>query len=156
MLSASSQKGDDTASSKLAESGRRLQRSVFIIIGLLSLSLGVVGIILPLLPTTPFLLLSAALFAKSSPRLYHWLHTNRLFGEYMRRYRDKEGIPIEMKIGVLSILWVTLASSALFAVSPDLWYVRLILLGVGIGVTVHILKIKTQIRKKEEREIVTD
>lgn len=156
LRNAGSQNRADTVLSKLQGTSRKFQRSVYIVIGLLSLALGVVGIILPLLPTTPFLLLSAALFAKTSPRLYHWLHTNQLFGEYLRRYRDKEGIPIELKIGVLSILWITLISSALFAVSSNLWYVRIILLGIGIGVTIHILKIRTQIREKDQSKIVAE
>jgi len=118
--------------------------------------LGVVGIILPLLPTTPFLLLSAALFAKTSPRLYQWLHTNPLFGEYLRRYRNKEGIPLEMKLGILSILWITLAGSAFLAIPPERWYFRILLLLVGIGVTIHILKIKTLSAQKTRGKIITE
>ncbi|MBW6515692.1 MAG: YbaN family protein [Candidatus Cloacimonetes bacterium] len=141
---------------KLKNSGKKVQRIIFITIGLISLTLGVVGIILPLLPTTPFLLLSAALFANASPKLYNWLHTNPIFGEYLRRYRNKEGIPLELKIGVLSVLWITLASSAFLAVSPERWYVRIVLLLIGLGVTIHILKIKTQEKQKESREVVTE
>ena len=144
------------AKSRITESGKKLQRSIYIVIGLISLALGVVGIILPLLPTTPFLLLSAALFAKASPRLYHWLHTNPLFGEYLRRYRNKEGIPLEMKLGILSILWITLAGSAFLAIPPEKWYIRIFLLLVGMGVTIHILKIKTHVSQREYKETATE
>ena len=128
-----------------------MTRTFYILIGLLSLSLGVVGIILPLLPTTPFLLLSAFCFARSSRKLYQWLHTNPVFGEYLRRYRDREGIPFELKIGILTVLWVTLASSALIAVPAEKWYVRIILLLIGMGVTIHILKIKTYVKQDEQK-----
>lgn len=142
-----------TTLSSIAVKGKTLKNALFVLIGLISLALGVVGIIMPLLPTTPFLLLSAACFAKRSTKLYNWLHTNPVFGEYLRRYRNKEGIPIEMKVGVLSLLWITLASSAFLALSPEQWYVRLFLLAVGIGVTIHILKIKTSRRKIKSEDL---
>lgn len=137
---------------KIAISDKKMKRCLYVFIGLASLALGMVGVVLPLLPTTPFLLLSAACFAKSSTRLYLWLHTNRLFGEYLRRYRDKEGIPVEMKIGILILLWVTLASSVILAIPAERWFVRIILLLIGIGVTIHILKIKTS-EKRTRKQI---
>jgi|SRR5690554_551271 len=134
---------------KMIRTLNRLTKTLYILIGLISLSLGVVGIILPLLPTTPFLLLSAFCFARSSQKLYLWLHTNRMFGENLRRYKDKEGIPFELKIGVLSVLWITLSCSALFAVPADRWYLRIFLIFVGVGVTIHILLIKTYVKSEE-------
>lgn len=104
-------------------------------------ALGVVGIFLPILPTTPFLLLAAVCYARSSKRLYDWLLTNRWFGEYIRNYREGRGMTRSHKTAVLLLLWLTIGSSAVFAV--DLWWVRLLLFGIATGVTLHILKIRT-------------
>lgn len=119
------------------------KRLIYITIGLISLGLGVIGIFLPILPTTPFLLLSAWCFAKSSKRLYDWLHTNRLFGEYLRRYRAGEGITLKSKIFVITLLWATLSFSAFYAVPDRLWHVKIFLGVVGIAVTTHLLWIPT-------------
>lgn len=121
----------------------RLARGLLLAAGGLSVALGLLGVVLPVLPTTPFLLLAAACFLRSSERMYRWLHENRLFGEYLRRYRSGEGLPLASKVTTLAILWATLALSALLAVPSRLWWVRLILLAVGVGVTVHLLRMKT-------------
>lgn len=109
--------------------------------GSLSVALGVIGIFLPVLPTTPFLLLAAVCYARSSPRLYHWLLTNRWFGEYIRNYHEGRGITRSHKTAVLLLLWLTISSSIVFGVR--LWWVRFMLVGIAIGVTLHILKIRT-------------
>jgi uncharacterized membrane protein YbaN (DUF454 family) len=101
------------------------------------------GALLPVLPTTPFLLLAAACFVRSSDRLYRWLLGNRVFGEHLRRYRDGEGIPRAAKIYTLVLLWITLGSSALWAVPGRLWWLRAMLLVVGALVTTHIARIAT-------------
>ena len=110
------------------------------IIGSLAVVLGTIGIFLPLLPTTPFLLLAAACYIKASPRLYQWLITNKYFGNYIRNYREKRGIPLKTKIISITVLWITLSLSAF-----RIHYlpVRLILLIIGICVTVHLLRMKT-------------
>jgi uncharacterized membrane protein YbaN (DUF454 family) len=93
------------------------------------------------LPTTPFVLLAAILYARSSKRFYNWLLYNRLFGRYIRNYLDGKGIPLLAKVISISLLWVTLGTSAIFFVSMLL--IRIILLLVGIGVSTHILLIPT-------------
>ncbi len=119
-------------------------RVALIAAGVLFVGLGVIGAFVPVLPTTPFLLLAAACFVRSSERMHRWLHQNRVFGEYLRRYRDGEGIPLASKIWTLALLWATLGGSAFVAVPARLWWVRLFLLAVGLGVTIHILRIKTR------------
>lgn len=104
-------------------------------------ALGVVGMFLPLLPTTPFLLLAAVCYARSSPRLHHWLLANRWFGAYIRNYREGRGMTRGHKTAVLLLLWLTIGSSAIFAI--PLWWVRTLLVGVGVGVTLHLLRIPT-------------
>ena len=117
-------------------------RPLLVTIGTLSVGLGVLGMFIPILPTTPFLLLAAACYARSSDRFLHWLLHNPWFGAYIRNYREGRGMPRATKILTLLALWVTLALSAAFGVS--VWWVRLLLLLVGLGVTVHILRIGTR------------
>jgi len=124
--------------------GSRLVRRLLVIVGGLCVGLGMLGILVPVLPTTPFLLLAAACFARGSSRAHRWLLGNRVFGEYLRRYRDGEGLPIALKLVMIVMLWTTLAVSSLAAVPPRLWWIRLLLLAVGIGVTIHILRIRTR------------
>ena len=119
-------------------------RWLLLLAGLLCVGLAAAGTLLPLLPTTPFLLLAAACFARSSARLHHWLHTNRLFGPYLLAYRNGEGIPLRAKVATLLLLWVSLGASLLMVVPPRLWFVRLALVLIGAGVTAHILRIKTR------------
>lgn len=103
--------------------------------------LGVLGVFLPLLPTTPFLLLAAYLFSRSSERFYNWLMNHRIVGNYIRNYREKKGISLKVKISSLSLLWVTILYSAFFVVG--LLWVKILLLLIAAAVSIHILSFKT-------------
>jgi uncharacterized membrane protein YbaN (DUF454 family) len=118
-----------------------LKKWMLIALGSLSLGLGVLGIFLPLLPTTVFLLIAAACYARSSERLYDWLLNHKLFGSYIRNWREHKAIPQRSKTIILLLLWATLLISGLFATS--LLIVRFGLLVVGAGVTILITKLKT-------------
>jgi uncharacterized membrane protein YbaN (DUF454 family) len=118
-----------------------ITRILLMVMGTLFVALGVVGMVIPVLPTTPFLLLAAVCYARSSKRFYNWLMTNRWFGEYIRNYREGRGITLRHKLLALSLLWLTIIYSAGFVVS--LWWVKLILLGIATGVTLHLVIIKT-------------
>ena len=119
----------------------RITKALLIAAGTISLALGTIGIVLPILPTTPFLLLSAACYCRSSDRLYHWLINNKLFGEYIKNYREGKGIPLKTKILALTVLWVTIFYSAFFVI--QILEVQLILVVVAVAVSVHILKLPT-------------
>lgn len=110
------------------------------IIGSIAVVLAILGIFLPLLPTTPFLLLASACYMRGSQRLHRWLLANRVFGEYLRNFEDKKGMPRKAKIMTLALLWVSMAFS-IYTVDPLL--VKGILFSIGIGVTVLILRLKT-------------
>ncbi|NIM98306.1 MAG: DUF454 family protein [candidate division Zixibacteria bacterium] len=127
--------------SRIKDLPSRLVKGVLIFAGTLFVGLGVLGIFLPLLPTTPFLLLAAACYAKSSKRFYDWLLGNRWFGNYIKNYREKKGVPSRVKIAALSLLWVTILASGL--VATDNLFVRVILILIAVGVTVHVLSIRT-------------
>ncbi len=111
------------------------------ILGVISLSLGILGIFLPLLPTTPFLLLAAALFAKSSERLYNWLLNHKYFGPYIKNFREHRSIPLHIKIIAITLLWTTISYSALFIV--PLLFVKILLFAIAIAVSIYILSFKT-------------
>lgn len=114
---------------------------VLIVAGTIFLLLGIIGILLPLLPTTPFLLLAASCYAKSSTRLYNWLLENRWFGKYIKNIREGHGIPLKVKISVITLLWIAIGFSAIFVVQGLL--VRIILVLIAVGVTAHIVFYRT-------------
>jgi len=119
----------------------RKRRALFTACGLAAVGLGLLGIILPLLPTTPFLLLAAACFIRGSERLHDWLINHRRFGPLIRQYREHHAIPLRTKWATLLLLWATLIFSGLFVLEA-LWG-RLLLLAVGMGVTLHLLSMRT-------------
>ena len=123
-------------------------RYLYIVAGTLSLILGVVGIFIPLLPTTPFLLLAAALYFKSSHRLYDWLLRNRYLGVYIRNFREYKAIPLRAKIVSTALLWATIGYCVL-AVVDALW-LRLLLAAIAVGVTIHIWSYKTLRKNKND------
>ena len=109
--------------------------------GTVSLVLGIAGIFLPLLPTTPFLLLTAACYARSSQKFYSRLINDKYLGNYISNYREKKGIPLKAKLTTLLLLWAAILSSALFFVDPV--PVKIILIIIALSVSIHILSFKT-------------
>ena len=114
---------------------------LLIILGSISLALGVIGIFLPVLPTTPFLLLSATLYVRSSEKLYQWLINQKYLGTYIRNFREHHAIPLRAKILSISMIWITLIY-CFIAISDVIW-IKLIFIGLAIAVTCHILSYKT-------------
>jgi uncharacterized membrane protein YbaN (DUF454 family) len=107
------------------------------IVGTVSLVLGLLGIVLPVLPTTPFLLLTAYCYLRSAPNWHKRLLESKHLGPYIRNFQENKCIPLRIKVYAISMLWITITLSAVFAVS--LWWVRLLLFAIAIGVTWHIL-----------------
>ena len=124
--------------------GRRARRIGLIVAGSLFLALGMVGIVIPVLPTTPFLLLAAVCYGHSSERSYRWLVTNRVFGRYLDDYLRGRGMPWRAKVFALVLLWGTITLSAVLFVSQ--WWLRILLFVVATGVTAYILTLKGQNR----------
>lgn len=114
---------------------------VYIILGSLSLTLGIFGIFIPLLPTTPFLLLTAALYFKGSSRLYNWLLSQKRLGPYIRNFREYKAIPLRAKIISVSLIWITI-SYCILCILTVLW-LKLLLFVIAIATTGHILSYKT-------------
>jgi uncharacterized membrane protein YbaN (DUF454 family) len=107
------------------------------VIGVLSLLLGILGIFLPLLPTTPFLLLASACFARGSKPLHNWLLNHRVFGEYLRNFEAGKGIPLKAKIVATALMWGSLSWSIR---QFDAIALRLALAAIGTAVTVYLWK----------------
>lgn len=115
---------------------------VGIILGTVSLVLGVIGIFLPVLPTTPFLLLTAFLYFHSSDRLYHWLITHPRLGFYIRMFREEKAIPLHAKIISLLLMWASILYCTCVVLTS--WWLRLFLWIISAGVTIYILSLKTK------------
>jgi len=121
---------------------QKVVRILFFVAGSVSLAIGTIGIVLPILPTTPLLLLALACYCRSSKRMTKWVLTNKYFGSYIRRYKEGKGIPLKTKTVALTALWITISYSAIFIVN-NWWAVQLILLAIAIAVSIHILRLPT-------------
>ena len=114
---------------------------ILVILGFVFLLLGAIGIVLPVLPTTPFVLLSAVCFSSSSKKYNDMLLRNRVFGPYIENYRTGQGISIKRKAVSIVFLWTGLIISMVIVGTI---FIYIVLGLVGIGVTVHLLMIKTK------------
>lgn len=110
-------------------------------LGVLSLVIGIIGIVVPIIPTTDPLLLAAFCFARSSPRFHAWLMNNRYLGSYIRNYQEGRGLPLMQKICTLGLLWTSITLSIVFAVNA--WWGRALLAAIAIAVTVHVVSLPT-------------
>jgi uncharacterized membrane protein YbaN (DUF454 family) len=115
--------------------------------GTFFLIIGIIGIFIPILPTTPFLLLAVACYSKGSKKFYNWLINNKWFGEYIQNYRERRGIPLSVKIISIIVLWITIIFSISIIVSYLL--IEIILIIIAFGVSLHIISIKTLVKDEQ-------
>ena len=118
-----------------------LKKMMFIAAGTISLGFGAVGVFLPILPTTPFLLLSAACYYKGSERMHRWLLSNKLFGSDIRNYKEGKGISLTAKILTLFLLWITIFFSAFYMIRN--FPIQIVLFAIAIAVTIHVITLPT-------------
>ena len=111
-------------------------KTLFNIAGSIAVALAVLGIFLPLLPTTPFLLLACACFLRGSPRMHHWLVNNRLFGKYLRDIQNGNGLPLRTRLTAIGVMWASLGFSAYIV---PLVAIKVLLLVIGVSVSLYIL-----------------
>ena len=130
----------------MSAASNTIKSRLFVVAGTIFIGIGVIGIILPVLPTTPFLLLAAACYMRGSQRLYNALLSNRFTGSYICNYLEGRGMPLKTKIRTIIFLWIAVVGTAVLAINSE--SLRIILAVVLIGVTIHIIKMKTL---KEER-----
>ncbi|WP_164670901.1 YbaN family protein [Virgibacillus doumboii] len=120
---------------------KQITKVLLIIAGSISLGLGILGILLPLIPTTPLLLLAAACYVRSSDRLYDWLITNKYFGSYIVNYRQGKGIPLKAKVMGVTLIWISIGYTIVFVI--PLVMVKVLLFGIAAYFSWFILKQKT-------------
>ena len=118
------------------------KRLLFFSLGATLLGVGAVGVVIPVLPTTPLVLASFFCFTKSSKRAEKWISNNRYFGSYIENYQTQQGVPFDIKLKSIVFLWVTLIASCY--IFQELNYLLIILPLVGVVVTMHILLLKTK------------
>ena len=119
----------------------RAIRYLYTLLGFISLLLGIIGIFVPLLPTTPFLLLTAALFFRGSPKCYDYLLNHPLLGTYIQNFRLHRAIPLSAKIIAITLIWTTLLYCA-FTLTQH-WGLRLLHIALATGISVYLLSFKT-------------
>lgn len=127
---------------------KAIVKPILIFLGSIFLILAIIGIAIPLIPTTPLLLLAAICYAKSSERLHQWLLNTRWLGPYIKSFQAGEGIPLKSKITAIIVLWITSGYSIFFIV-PIIW-VKFILMAVVSYITYYIWSIKTKAEKSNE------
>ncbi|MBI3195579.1 MAG: YbaN family protein [Ignavibacteriae bacterium] len=119
-----------------------MKKFFFLTAGSLSVLLGVIGIVVPLLPTVPFLLLAAYLYAKGSERFYLWLIHHKWLGTILTNYKEGKGIPIRIRIYSVVFLWVTIGASIVFLIEDTA--AKIIMLLVASGITLRLMLMKSK------------
>lgn len=131
---------NDVHEAKLSEN--KLSRVFWFSLGMIFTGIGLIGVVIPGLPTTPLMILAAACFAKSSQRFYNWIINNRMFGEHVKNYREGDGIPKRTKPVILGTMWAFVLFAVFIAIpdsAPEISRNATVILAV-IG-TVFILRI---------------
>jgi uncharacterized membrane protein YbaN (DUF454 family) len=132
-----------------------MKKIIFISLGFLFIAVGVLGIFLPVLPTTIFLIIASYFFMKSSPELNEKLMNNKYLGKYIRNYKEKKGMPLKSKISSIILLWTSILASSYFFTENT--YIQLLLIAIAVGVTIHIASLKTLVNKNiQEEEFSTE
>lgn len=119
-----------------------IYRYLYFISGVLLVAIGVIGIFLPILPTTIFLILASACFIKSSSQANEWLRNHKILGVYIKNYQDGTGLTIKSKIFNITLLWLMISVSAIFF--TELWSIRFLLFAIATAVTIHLAMVKTK------------
>ncbi len=120
----------------------KIQKIFYFSSGIILVAIGTIGIFLPVLPTTIFLILASACFIRSSPKAHQFLRNHKIFGQYIKNYEEKSGLTIKSKIYNIIFLWFMILMSVIFFTEEII--IRIVLLIIAIGVTIHLIMIKTK------------
>jgi len=118
-----------------------VRKALLIFAGTVFVALGVLGMFLPLVPTTIFLLLAGYCYSHSSERFHNWLLNNRLCGDYIRNYKDGKGISLRQKVSTILFLWMSIGFS-IWILAAGFW-LNLLMIGIALGVSIHLIALKT-------------
>lgn len=118
------------------------RRLIYILLGTLFLILGAIGIFVPLLPTTPFWLLTCWFYLRSSEKLYNRAMSNRYFGSYIKNFMVDKAIPLRSKIISIAVMWLSTILTSLFLI--DYLWIKILLMLISVGVTWHIVSFPTK------------
>ena len=118
-----------------------VRKAALIFAGTVCVALGVLGMFLPLLPTTVFLLMAAYCYSRSSERFHTWLLNNRWCGAYIRNYKSGKGISLRQKVTTIATLWLSIGFSV-WIIGGGFW-ITLLMFGIAAGVTLHLVLLKT-------------
>ena len=121
---------------------QKLLQALLVTCGTVCVGLGILGIFLPLLPTTVFLLLATACYARSSERFHQKLVNHRFLGAYIRNYRNGRGMAPREKAITIGLLWIGIGVTMIWSVTA--WWLRGVLLLIAVSVTVHVARLKFQ------------
>lgn len=122
----------------------KARRIAYIVLGTFFLILGAIGIFVPLLPTTPFWLLTCWFYVRSSETLYNKVMQNRYFGPYIRDFVEDKAIPIRSKVISVGVIWVSAILTSVFLIEQ--WWIIACLLLISAGVSYHIISYPTKRR----------
>jgi uncharacterized membrane protein YbaN (DUF454 family) len=138
----------------VAEPRRQLPGWLLFDIGWMCVGLGFIGVFVPGLPTTIFLLVAAWCFFRSNERAHAWLLEHRLLGPYVRDFASGKGMPVRAKVFAIAMMWATCGSSAVFFVRP-LWAKAIVLASAAAG-TVAVLRVRTTRTEPEDKFVIAD
>jgi uncharacterized membrane protein YbaN (DUF454 family) len=119
----------------------KMMRGIYIIVGTIALVIGAIGLFLPVIPTTPLVILAAACYYRGSKRLHAWILSSRWFGETIKNYQAGRGLTRDTKVRAIFLMWTTIIISAWFFVSNP--FVRVAIICVAVGVTVYLVRLPT-------------
>jgi uncharacterized membrane protein YbaN (DUF454 family) len=120
---------------------QKMIRGIYIIVGTIALIIGAIGLFLPVIPTTPLVILAAACYYRGSDRLHTWILSSRWFGETIKNYQEGKGLTRNTKVRAISMMWAMILISAWFFVSS--LFIRVAMICVAIGVTVYLVRLPT-------------
>ncbi len=118
-----------------------LKKGIYFIVGIIALAAGVIGVFLPVLPTTPFILLSAWCFFRSSTKIYEWVISNEKFGPTIQNYQEGRGITPSTKIRAIVMMWLAISVSVYFFITNI--YLIALMYTIAIGVSVYLYRLPT-------------
>ena len=118
-------------------------RYFWLVLGILLSTIGLIGIIVPGLPTTPIMILAAACFFRSSERLYNWVIENKYYGHHVKNFREGRGMPKKAKFMAIGTMWVFVSISVLFGIPDHMLMIKVItILGAATG-TGYVIRLRT-------------